>query len=319
MVTGVIKPADLPKEVAMATRTVSTPLRRGIAWREVLLFVAMLAPNVLFLATFVYWPLVFQAYLSLTAWDMLAPEKLFVGLDNYTYLAGDPTFRQILLNTLVFVAGGLLGVLTLGLVLALLVDLKLRGRQFVRSLVFAPTVISGAAVGLVWIYIFDPRYGLLKLLLGLIGIGSPNWLLDRNWAMLAVLIVYIWKNVGYSTVIYLAGLQNIPSQLYEAAAIDGANAWQRFWRITMPMLSPITFFILVTSILGLFQSFDIIFVMTRGGPVDATTTLIFSLYEQGFIAFNAGIAAAIGMILFVIMLLVTVLQFVYTERRVHYQ
>jgi ABC-type sugar transport system permease subunit len=304
----------------VATTVVAPPTAgRRVYWRDVALFILMLAPNLIFLTTFVYWPLVFQAYLSLTVWDMLAPEKLFVGLDNYLFLARDPKFQKVLGNTVVFVAGCLVGTLALGLLLALLLDLKLRARQAVRSLVFAPTIISGAAVGLVWIYIFDPRYGLMKLLLGLVGLGSPNWLLDKNWAMLAVIIVYVWKNVGYSTVVYLAGLQNIPSELYEAAAIDGASPWQQFWRITLPLLSPITFFIVVTSILSLFQSFDIIFVMTRGGPVDATNTLIFMLYEEGFIAFNAGTAASIGMILFVLMLGVTILQFVYAERRVHYQ
>jgi ABC-type sugar transport system permease subunit len=304
----------------VATTVVAPPTPgRRVYWRDVALFILMLAPNLIFLTTFVYWPLVFQAYLSLTVWDMLAPEKLFVGLDNYLFLARDPKFQKVLGNTVVFVAGCLVGTLALGLLLALLLDLKLRARQAVRSLVFAPTIISGAAVGLVWIYIFDPRYGLMKLLLGLVGLGSPNWLLDKNWAMLAVIIVYVWKNVGYSTVVYLAGLQNIPSELYEAAAIDGASPWQQFWRITLPLLSPITFFIVVTSILSLFQSFDIIFVMTRGGPVDATNTLIFMLYEEGFIAFNAGTAASIGMILFVLMLGVTILQFVYAERRVHYQ
>lgn len=304
----------------MATTSVAMPRQRQrVHWRDVTLFILMLAPNVLFLGTFVYWPLLQQAYLSLTVWDMLAPEKLFVGLDNYIYLFSDPKFHRVLTNTAVFVVGGLLGTLMIGLLLALLLNQPLRTRQSVRSLVFAPTVISGAAVGLVWVYIFDPRFGLMKLLLGLFGLGSPNWLLDKSWAMLAVLIVYVWKNVGYSTVVYLAGLQTIPTELYEAAAMDGANAWHRFRRITLPMLSPITFFIVVTTVLALFQSFDIIFVMTRGGPVDATNTLIFSLYEEGFIAFNAGTAAAIGMILFTLMLVVTILQFAYAERRVHYQ
>jgi ABC-type sugar transport system permease subunit len=288
-------------------------------WRDLPLFVLMLAPNVVFLAAFVYWPLIYQGYLSLTIWDMLAPEKLFVGLDNYVELMRDTTFRKVAWNTVVFVAGGLLGTLVLGLLLALLLDLRLRGRQFVRSLVFAPTVVSGAAVGLVWVYIFDPRYGLLRLLLNLVGLPSPNWLLDQNWAMAALLIVYIWKNVGYSAVVYLAGLQGIPRDLYEAAAIDGANPVQQFRSITLPMLSPISFFIVVTSILNSFQAFDITFVMTRGGPVDATNTLIYMLYEEGFIAFHAGTAAAIGMILFFLMLIVTIVQFVYAERRVHYQ
>jgi ABC-type sugar transport system permease subunit len=310
----------MAQEVVVATRVVAQPgPRQRIYWRDVALFILMIAPNVVFLSLFVYWPLVQQAYLSLTAWDMLAPEKLFVGLDNYIFLLTDPTFLRVLGNTFVFVAGGLVGTLVLGLVLALLLNQRLRAREGVRSIVFAPTIISGAAVGLVWIYIFDPRFGLMKLLLGLIGLPSPNWLLDKNWAMLAVVIVYVWKNVGYSTVIFLAGLQNIPAELYEAAAIDGANAWHRFSRITLPLLSPISFFIIVTTILALFQSFDIIYVMTRGGPVDATTTLIFALYEEGFIAFNAGTAAAIGMILFVLMLVVTVAQFAYAEQRVHYQ
>jgi len=303
----------------MAMRLNRMTSTRRVQRRDVILFILMLAPNMLFLSTFVYWPLIFQAYLSLTAWDLLAPEKLFVGLDNYTFLFSDPAFHRVLRATLSFVAGGLAGTLILGLLLALLLDLKLRGRQFVRSIVFAPTIVSGAAVGLVWIYIFDPRFGLLRLLLDLIGLPSPNWLLDSAWAMPAVIIVYVWKNVGYSTVIFLAGLQSIPRDLYEAASIDGATTWQQFWRITLPLLSPISFFLVVTSILSLFQSFDIIFVMTRGGPVDATNVLIFELYQQGFIAFNAGIAAAIGMILFVIMLLVTIAQFVYAERRVHYQ
>lgn len=310
----------MAEEDRVATRVLAAPGQgRRFQWRDLALFVLMLAPNVLFLAVFVYWPLLFQAYLSLTAWDMLAPEKLFVGLENYTFLAQNATFQRVAGNTVVFVVGGLAGSLALGLLLALLLNTTLRLRHVVRSLVFAPTVFSGAAVGLVWIYIFDPRFGLLRLLLGLVGLGSPNWLLDKNWAMLAVLIVYVWKNVGYSTVVYLAGLQSIPAQLYEAAAIDGANPWQQFRRITLPLLSPITFFITVTTILALFQSFDIIYIMTRGGPVDATNTLIYSLYEQGFIAFNAGTAAAIGMILFGLMLIVTVLQFAYAERRVHYQ
>jgi ABC-type sugar transport system permease subunit len=303
----------------MASQISVAPAARHKRRIDLLLFILMLAPNVLFLGVFVYWPLLFQAYLSLTAWDLLSPEKLFVGLDNYSFLLTDPAFHKVLRNTAVFVASGLLGTLVIGLLLALLLDLKLRGRQVVRSLVFAPTIVSGAAVGLVWVYIFDPRFGLVRLLLGLVGLPAPNWLLDSAWAMPAIVIVYIWKNVGYSTVVYLAGLQGIPRDLHEAASIDGATPWQRFWRITLPLLSPISFFILVTSILTLFQSFDIIFVMTRGGPVDATNVLIYELYEQGFIAFNAGIAAAIGMMLFAIMLIVTIAQFVYAERRVHYQ
>jgi ABC-type sugar transport system permease subunit len=155
-------------------------------------------------------------------------------------------------------------------------------------------------------------------ILSMVGISSPNWLTDPNWAMPAVIIVYVWKNVGFSTVIYLAGLQAIPKDLYEAARLDGAGVWWRFRSVTLPMLSPITFFLVITSLLNSFQAFDIIKVMTEGGPVNATNTLIFYVYEQGFVAFNAGRAAAAALVLFVIMFGITLLQLRQGEDRVHY-
>jgi multiple sugar transport system permease protein/sn-glycerol 3-phosphate transport system permease protein len=165
---------------------------------------------------------------------------------------------------------------------------------------------------------FDPRYGLIQQILGWVGLSSPNWLIDPKWSMPAVIIVYVWKNLGFTAVIYLAGLQAIPKDLYEAAKIDGAGPLWRFWSVTLPMLSPISFFLVVTSILNTFQAFDIIRVMTRGGPVNSTNTLIFYVYEQGFVAFNAGRAAAAAMVLFVLMFGVTWLQLRFAEQRVHY-
>jgi ABC-type sugar transport system permease subunit len=183
---------------------------------------------------------------------------------------------------------------------------------------FAPTLLSGAAISIVWVYIFDPRYGLLAQVLDWVRLDSPDWLNDPTWAMPAVIIVYIWKNLGFTAVIYLAGLQAIPKDLYEAAKVDGAGPFWRFRSVTLPMLSPITFFLVVTSILNTFQAFDIVRVMTEGGPVNATNTLIFYVYEQGFVAFNAGRAAAASLVLFVLMLGVTLLQVRYSEQRVHY-
>jgi ABC-type sugar transport system permease subunit len=276
------------------------------------------APNFLLLGIFSYWPLIYQAYLSLTRWDMISPVKTFVGLENYSYMFGGREFYEVLFNTFYFTVSILLGSIVLGLGLALLLNHRLRGRVAARAIVFAPYVLSGAAIGLVWAYIFDPVYGLLRVFLDIAGLASPNWLVDTTWAMPAVIIVYLWKNVGYSAVIYLAGLQNIPNELYEAAKVDGANDWQSFWHITVPQLSPVTFFISVTTILFSIQAFDIIAVMTEGGPVNATTTLVWYLYEQGFIAFRAGIAAAAGMLLFAIMLLITIFQVRFVQRRVHY-
>jgi ABC-type sugar transport system permease subunit len=291
--------------------------RRGFR-REHLLFLAFVAPNFLLLGTFSYWPLVYQAYLSFTRWDMISPTKLFVGLENYSYMFGGSEFYQVLFNTFAFTAAILIGSLVLGLGLALLLNQPLRGRVPARATVFAPYVLSGAAIGLVWAYIFDPVYGLLRVFLDVVGIASPNWLVDTSWALPAVIIVYLWKNVGYSAVIYLAGLQSIPNELYEAARVDGANDWESFRHITLPQLSPVTFFLSVTTILFSIQAFDIIAVMTEGGPVNATTTLVWYLYEQGFIAFRAGLAAAAGMLLFVIMLLITIFQVRFVQRRVHY-
>lgn len=302
---------------ASVARPVVAVRRRGPR-RDHLRFLAFIAPNFLLLGVFSYWPLVYQAYLSLTRWDMISPVKTFVGVDNYRFMFTSAGFQRVLFNTAYFTGTVLFGSLVIGLALALLLNQRLLGRNLVRSIVFVPVILSGAAVGLVWAYIFDPVYGLLRVVLSAVGIGSPDWLVDTRWAMPAVIIVYLWKNVGYSAIIYLAGLQGIPRELYDAAKVDGANGWQAFRYVTLPQLSPTTFFIAVTTILFSIQAFDILAVMTEGGPVNATTTLIWYLYEQGFIAFRAGLAAAAGMVLFALMLIATVLQVVFVQRRVHY-
>ena len=286
--------------------------------REWGLFALFVAPNLLLLAAFTYWPLIFNLYLSLTEWNMISPDKDFVGLENYRDLAGDPAFWRIFGNTFYFVGIGVAASLVIALGTALLLNQKLRARGFARAVVFAPTILTGSAIAIVWIYVFDPNYGLMRVFLNGAGLVSPRWLTDPPYAMPALLIVYVWKNFGYAVVIYLAGLQSISKELYEAAVVDGASSWDRFLAVTLPGLSPITFFLFVTSILGSFQAFDIVAVMTSGGPVDATNTLIYNLYEEGFVAFRAGRAAAIGIVLFVLMLAVTVVQLRAVERRVHY-
>ncbi len=286
--------------------------------REWLLFAVLVGPNLALLFIFTYWPLLYNGYLSFVRWDMLAPVKLWVGFDNYRYLFMLPEFNQILFNTLVFTVATVVLTCAIGLAIALLLNLPLRGRNAVRSIVFSPVMLSGAAIGIVWVYIFDPRYGLLDMFIRGIGLTSPNWLLDTRWAMAAVVIVYVWKNVGYAVVIYLAGLQAIARELYEAAVVDGAGAWQRFRHVTLPGLSPVVFFLVLTTILSGFQSFDTTKVMTNGGPVNATTTLIYFLYQEGFVGFNAGRAGVASVVLFVAMLVVTIVQLRTSERRVSY-
>lgn len=286
--------------------------------REWLLFILLLGPNLLLFTIFTYWPLLYNVYLSFVRWNFLRPQKPFVWFDNYRSVFSSALFWEIVLNTLTFTVWSVGLTLVLGLALALLLNQPLRQRNAARAVLFSPVVMSGAVVAVVWSYIFDPRYGLIDQLLGLLGLNSPNWLGTTTWAMPAVIIVYVWKNLGYAVVIYLAGLQGIPRELYDAALVDGAGPWARFRHVTLPGLSPVAFFLSVTSILATFQAFDIIKVLTDGGPVNATTTLIFYLYELGFVTYDAGKAGVIAVVLFVIMLVLTLIQLRYLERRVSY-
>lgn len=295
--------------------------KRGVSpreRREWLLFALLIGPNLLLFGVFTFWPLLYNFYLSFVSWNFLRPRRPFVGLANYIDVLGDPQFWAIVLNTLTFAICSVGLTLALGLALALLINQPLRYRNAARAVLFSPVVMSGAVVAVVWSYIFDPRYGLIDQLLGLVGLSSPNWLGDPAWAMPAVILVYVWKNLGYAVVIYLAGLQGIPRELYDAARVDGAGPWNRFWNVTLPGLSPVAFFLSVTSILATFQSFDIIKVLTNGGPANATNTLIFHLYELGFVSYDAGEAGVVAMVLFGIMLVLTLIQLRYLERRVSY-
>jgi ABC-type sugar transport system permease subunit len=311
--------------------------------REWLLFLAFIGPNLLLFAIFTYWPLVYNAYLSFVRWDFVRPRIRWVWFDNYVSVFSDSQFWLIVRNTLTFTIVSVSLTLFLGLMLALLINQPLRYRNAARAVIFSPVVMSGAVIAVVWSYIFDPRYGLLdqclqainSLVLGIntmLGgdlantlegsrlpwLASPDWLNDSFWAMPAVIVVYVWKNLGYAVVIYLAGLQGIPRELYEAARVDGAGPWARFWNVTLPGLSPVAFFLSVTSILACFQSFDIIKTLTNGGPANATNTLIFYLYDLGFVSYNAGKAGVVAMVLFAIMLVLTIIQVRYAEGRVTY-
>ena len=286
--------------------------------REWLTFLALVGPNLALFGVFTYAPMLNNLLLAFQDWDLVRSTGVWVGLQNFRDVFGNSQTAKILLNTLVFTGASVGAVMLLGLLGALLLNQKLRGRNVARSILFSPAILSGAAIAIVWIYIFDPRFGLVYTVLSAIGLPSPRWLTDPAWAMPAVIIVYVWRNLGYATVIYIAGLQAIPHDLYEAARVDGAGAWARLRHVTLPGLSPVMFFLVVTSILSSFQAFDIINVMTSGGPINATNTLIYHLYEMAFINLSIGRAAVLSMALFAAMLIVTLLQLRYLERRVHY-
>ncbi|MBU6361868.1 MAG: sugar ABC transporter permease [Chloroflexota bacterium] len=289
-------------------------------WRDWITFVLFAGPNLLLFVIFTYYPLIRNFLLSFQEYNPIIDKGEWVGFNNYVdILIQDTQMTRIMQNTLVFTVSVVALILVLGLLTALLLNQKLRFRNGVRSMLFSPAVLAGSAVAVIWLYIFDYRFGLFFQVLKYFGINSPKWLLDPQWAMISLIIVYVWKNLGYATVIYIAGLQAIPADLYEAARVDGAGAWQRFRNVTLPGLSPVTFFLGVTSVLNSFQSFEIINVLTRGGPVNATNVLVYRLYEQGFTEIqNYGRASVVATLLFVIMFILTLIQLRAIERRVSY-
>lgn len=285
------------------------PRRRGRPVGEWLTAGALLLPNLILLGVFTYRPLLDDIRLSFTDWTLSAPGLHYVGLANYREWLHDPNAHQVLLNTLFFTIATVGLSMLLGLALALLLDRRLRGRNLVRSAVFAPFVLSGTAVGLAFQFIFDPHFGLLEDLARRLGFDVPDFYQDPTWALVMVTLTYVWKNIGYTFVIYLAALQGRRVDLDEAAEIDGASTWRRFTKVLLPQLRPTTFFLSITVLLNSVQVFDIIRIMTRGGPQGyGTSTLVYQVYQETFVNQRAGYGATIATIMFVILLVVTVLQ-----------
>lgn len=284
------------------------PRRSGKAW-EWTLAAILLVPNLFLLLMFVYRPLVDNIRLSFTDWNISSPTANGVGFANYVEWFGREDTRIVVSNTVIFTVATVGVSMALGLGLAMLLDQRLRGRNLVRSVVFAPFVISGAAIGVAFQFVFDPSFGLIRDLLARVGIETPDFYQQTGWALFMVTVTYIWKNLGYSFVIYLAALQGRRADLDEAAEIDGASAWTRFRKVLLPQLRPTTFFLSITVLLNSVQVFDIINVMTRGGPVgNGTTTLVFQVYQETFVNQRAGYGATVATIMFLILLTITVVQ-----------
>jgi sn-glycerol 3-phosphate transport system permease protein len=290
--------------------------RRGR--RDALVFLAFVAPNFVLLGVFTFWPVFYSLYLSLLKWNMVAKTRPFVGLANYAAMATDPVFWLVLRNTLLLAAGTVFIKLALALALAVALNRRMAGRALYRAIIFSPTFTTSVAVAMVWSWILDPNFGLLRVFLNAVGLASPNWLGDVHWALPAVMIVTIWSGLGYDMVIFLAGLQGIPAELYDAARVDGAGPLGVFRRITFPLLSPTTFFLLVISIVGALRAFDVVAVMTGGGPLNSSNVYVLYLYQNAFKWFRAGYASALALVLFVLILLITVAQMRLSKKWVHY-
>jgi len=278
------------------------------------------APAMLFFGLFFFFPIVYVIYLSFFDWSLLNLEEMeWVGFANFTALFMEEDFQQVLGNTLVYTVATVGLGICLSFLLALWLNRKAKVYGIVQAAVFSPHIVSLVSVAMLWMWLMDPQYGLLNALLEWVGLPGYTWLSDTKSAMISLILVSIWKGVGYNTLVFIAGMQSIPRDIYEAAELDYSSWWRTLTRITIPMLSPTMFFLLVINTVSSFQVFDTIYIMTQGGPVNSTNMLVFYIYEQGMDFYNGGAASAASVILLVMVGLLTLLQFRLMEKKVHYR
>lgn len=284
-----------------------------------LLIWLFLAPTLIGLGLFTFLPILASVALAFFRWDIITDPQ-FVGLANCAEIVSDPTIRVSFLNTIGFVVVAVTLQLALALGLAVLVNTRMPQllKSFFRSVLFFPLILSAASVSIIMSYLFNENFGLVNHLLNLVGVGNVPWLTSPEGAMVVVILVYVWQNFGFSFLLFLGGLASIPKEVHEAGQVDGATSWQQFWRITFPLVSPTTLVASVMAIISALQIFDQPYVLTRGGPGDATRTAVMVIYESAFKQLEFGKASAIGIILTVLIMLVTALQFRLSRRFVFY-
>ena len=274
-------------------------------------------PVIIAFLIFNLYPMVLGLYLSFTNWDILRPAT-FVGLRNWVALFSDELLLRAVLQTLYYAVASVAGATILSLALALLLNQRLKTIGFYRTFFFLPAVTSLVAIAMVWRWIYNTEFGVLNSFLGTLGINPVNWLGDPILAMPAVILMSIWRSAGFNTVLFLAGLQGVPQEYYEAAEIDGASRWDRFLHITLPLVSPTTFFVVVNGLIGSWQVFDQVYILTRGGPDLSTVTVVYLIYSNGFEWYKTGYASAMAYGLFLIIIALTALQFRLQKRWVFY-
>ncbi|MBQ2701096.1 MAG: sugar ABC transporter permease [Clostridia bacterium] len=275
-------------------------------------------PAMLPMVVFWIYPIFRSLFISLTDWDYISPTYNFVWFENYLEFIGDRNFNRALSNTLVFALGTVLPSMILGLALALLFKSTFRGKSFYRAMIFSPWVTPTVAVSIVWIWLFEET-GTLNYFLSLIGVEPLKWLRSRDTALMSVSLVTVWKSIGYAMIFYMSALEKVPHELYEAASIDRANAWQKFRHITLPGISPTTFFLMVMMTITSLQAYDQIQILTQGGPAGSTRTLLYLYYQYAFENYNMGEATAVAGVLMLITVLLSVVQFWGSKKWVTYQ
>lgn len=276
-----------------------------------------LSPTLVIFSTFILFPVFFSFYLSFQKWNMFSGEATFVGLDNYTRMFESAEFWMVLKNTAIYTIGTIPLNMALSLGIAYVLNKKLVGKKFLRTAFFAPVIIAPVAAAVIWRWLYDPNFGLVNYFIDILGFDSVNWLNEPTAAMFALIIMGVWKTFGINMVLFSAGLQGIPESYYEAAELDGAGKLAKFWHITVPMLAPTTFFIMIMSMISSFQVFDLVYVLTSGGPLGSTKVLVFYVYEYAFKFFEMGYASAISYFLFALLFVLTMIQIKYMKSKVY--
>lgn len=276
-------------------------------------------PALILLIVFTYYPLIYSGYISMTDWNFIRPDRNFVGFDNYTWLFNRDMFYHSLKVTGIYTVLDVTITLSLGLAFAVLLDKTTKTYSFFRLVIFMPHYIAMVIAGIIFIWILNTNYGILNQTLQMFGIGRVQWLQTSWGAMFSVVMVSVWKSVGYAMIIFLAGLRGIPKEYYEASYIDGASKWNSFRFITLPLLSPITLFLLVTSVISSMKVFQSIDIMTGGGPLNATKVIVYWIYDLAFQDFRVGRASALVVVFFIMIVLVVIIQMQVAKKKVHYE
>ena len=290
--------------------------KRSVNVRVGLLY---LLPSIILFGMFVFYPMAKTIYLSFFLTNQNGLPVYFNGIENYTYIFSSDEFRNSMKATLLFVVYTVPVSVLIALVMAILANEKLKGVGFYRTIFSSTMGISVAASAVVWLFLFHPSVGAFNNILKAIDLPAVQWLLDPEWALLSVSLTTIWMNIGFNFLVILGGLQNIDESLYESATIDGAGYFAKLRRITIPLLSPTLFFIITISLINAFQSFGQIDILTKGGPIQSTNLVVYSIYKEAFVNYQFGTASAQAIVLFAVVLVVTILQFKFGERKVHYQ
>ena len=293
-------------------------MKKRINFRKVGSVWLFVLPALIPLIVFWIYPILRSVYISFTDWDYMSPTYNFVFLDNFIALFKDDRFYDALWNTLVFTVGTLVPTIVLGLLLAQLMQKAFKGSGIVKFILFSPWITPTVAISIVWTWIYDPDTGIANAVLEFLHLPALQWIKSSETAMLAVIIVTVWKSLGYAMIFYLSALEKVPGELYEASGLDGAKSWQRFRDVTLPCISPTTFFLVIITMVSSLQAYDQIQILTQGGPSGSTRTLLYMYYQLGFEEFNMGQATAVAIVMIILTVLLSAIQFTASKKWVHY-